>query len=107
VLINITGGEDLTILEVNQAAEIIAEAADQDAEIIFGTAINPEMKEEIKITVIATGFNREREQEKVRPNVSRSPSHASTAPRSDSLKVVGAPPVEDDLDIPSFLRKKR
>jgi len=107
VLINITGGEDLTILEVNQAAEIIAEAADQDAEIIFGTAINPEMKEEIKITVIATGFNREREQEKVRPNVTRSASHSPAVPRSDSLKVVGAPPVEDDLDIPSFLRKKR
>jgi len=108
VLINITGGEDLTILEVNQAAEIIAEAADQDAEIIFGTAINPEMKEEIKITVIATGFNREREsQEKIRPPMRQAP--AAPAQRTgDNFKVVSPPPApEDDLDIPSFLRKKR
>jgi len=108
VLINITGGEDLTILEVNQAAEIIAEAADQDAEIIFGTAINPDMKEEIKITVIATGFNREREnQEKIRPPIRQTVAPPSSR-TGDNFKVVSPPPApEDDLDIPSFLRKKR
>ena len=57
VLINITGGEDMTLFEVNEAASIIQEAADEDANIIFGTVIDRKMKEEIKITVIATGFD--------------------------------------------------
>ncbi len=57
VLINITGGEDMTLFEVNEAASIIQEAADEDANIIFGTVIDRRMKEEIKITVIATGFD--------------------------------------------------
>jgi cell division protein FtsZ len=57
VLINITGGDDMTLFEVNEAASIIQEAADEDANIIFGTVINPKMKDEIKVTVIATGFD--------------------------------------------------
>lgn len=57
VLINITGGNDLTLFEVNEAASIIQEAADEDANIIFGTVIDPKMKDEIKVTVIATGFD--------------------------------------------------
>lgn len=57
VLINITGGDDMTLFEVNEAASIIQEAADEDANIIFGTVIDRKMKDEIKITVIATGFD--------------------------------------------------
>ncbi|HVR44260.1 MAG TPA: cell division protein FtsZ [Thermoanaerobaculia bacterium] len=57
VLINITGGPDLTLFEVNEAASIIQEAADDEANIIFGTVINPSMKDEVKVTVIATGFD--------------------------------------------------
>jgi cell division protein FtsZ len=57
VLINITGGNDMTLFEVNEAASIIQEAADEEANIIFGTVIDPKMKDEIKITVIATGFD--------------------------------------------------
>jgi len=57
VLINITGGNDMTLFEVNEAASIIQEAADEDANIIFGTVIDPKMKDEIKVTVIATGFD--------------------------------------------------
>ncbi len=57
VLINITGGPDLTLFEVNEAASIIQEAADEEANIIFGTVIDPKMKEEVKVTVIATGFD--------------------------------------------------
>lgn len=56
LLINITGGENLTLHEVNDAATLIQEAADEDANIIFGAVIDPEMKDEIRITVIATGF---------------------------------------------------
>ena len=57
VLINITGGRDMTLFEVHEAASIIQEAADEEANIIFGTVIDPAMKDEIKVTVIATGFD--------------------------------------------------
>ena len=59
VLINITGGPDLTLYEVNAASSIIREAADEDANIIFGAVIDENMRDEMKITVIATGFGRE------------------------------------------------
>jgi len=57
VLINITGGTDMTLFEVHEAASIIQEAADEEANIIFGTVIDPKMKDEVKVTVIATGFD--------------------------------------------------
>ena len=56
-LINVTGGPDMTLFEVHEAASIIQEAADEEANIIFGTVIDPKMKDEIKVTVIATGFD--------------------------------------------------
>src|SRR2546430_2755736 len=59
VLINITGGPDLTLYEVNAASSIIREAADEDANLIFGAVIDQNMRDEMKITVIATGFERE------------------------------------------------
>ena len=58
VLVNITGGSDLTLIEVDQATSIIFEEAGKDANIIFGAVIDPSMKDEIMVTVIATGFNR-------------------------------------------------
>jgi cell division protein FtsZ len=57
VLINITGGHDMTLFEVHEAASVIQEAADDEANIIFGTVIDPKMKDEMKVTVIATGFD--------------------------------------------------
>src|SRR5213075_1443146 len=57
VLINITGSSDMTLFEVHEAASIIQEAADEEANIIFGTVIDPRMKDEVKVTVIATGFD--------------------------------------------------
>jgi cell division protein FtsZ len=57
VLINITGGSDMTLFEVHEAASIIQEAADEEANIIFGAVIDPRMKDEVKVTVIATGFD--------------------------------------------------
>jgi len=56
VLLNVTGGPDLGLLEINEAAEIVQEAADPDANIIFGAVIDENLKDEIRITVIATGF---------------------------------------------------
>jgi cell division protein FtsZ len=58
ILINITGGPDLTLYEVNEAASVIQEAAHEDANIIFGSVIDANMKDEVRITVIATGFDR-------------------------------------------------
>src|SRR5207245_5680386 len=57
ILINISGGSDMTLVEVNQACSLIQEAAHEDANIIFGSVISDEMGDKLKITVIATGFN--------------------------------------------------
>jgi len=58
ILINITGGPDLTLHEVNEASSLIQQAAHEDANIIFGSVIDPNLSEEVRITVIATGFDR-------------------------------------------------
>jgi cell division protein FtsZ len=60
VIINITGGPDLTLTEVNEASEIIHSAAHEEANIIFGAVVDPAMEGKVKITVIATGFDRRR-----------------------------------------------
>jgi cell division protein FtsZ len=64
ILFNVTGGSDLGLFEVNEAAEVIKEAADPEANIIFGTVIDDRMRDEVKVTVIATGFDGAR---KVKP----------------------------------------
>ena len=89
VLLNITGGADLGLSEVNDAAEIIAQAADPDANFIFGAVIDDNIIDEIRITVIATGFD----QGVYRPGR-----------RMDDLDL--KPFASDDLDIPAFLRRK-
>ena len=58
VIINVTGGPDLSLMEVNEASTIIQEAAHEEANIIFGAVIDPELQRRVKITVIATGFDR-------------------------------------------------
>ena len=58
VLINVTGGEDMSIMDINEAANLIMESADSEANIIFGAGIDPELKDEVRITVIATGFEK-------------------------------------------------
>jgi cell division protein FtsZ len=57
VIINVTGGPDLSLIEVSDASTIVQEAADEDANIIFGAVVDPELKGRVKITVIATGFD--------------------------------------------------
>src|SRR5690554_2054524 len=61
VLMNITGGTNLSLYEVQEAADIVASASDQEVNMIFGSVINENLKEEIVVTVIATGFNKDRE----------------------------------------------
>ena len=109
VIINITGGEDLGLQEVNTAAELIQRSVDPEANIIFGTVIDPEMQDEIKITVIATGFDQ--------PDDTKSPLLDSLGVGNGSKpwekKVSSIPSSQDlgtsqnDLDIPSFLRKNK
>ena len=130
VLINVVGGEDLGILEVYEAADIIAKAVDPDAQIIFGAVIDPNFPAgQVKLTLIATGFDT------TRPNVQRSrafPSAVANAGQQQTAQpqlvaVPAAPPQSaqpqrtpaqpapratpsfsssDDLDIPPFLRNR-
>ena len=126
VLFNVTGGPNMTLFEVNQAAAIIRETAHPDVNMIFGAVIDPEMGDEIRCTVIATGFERagavpRRTLE--RPTRNEKPVSASNTPfaRSNESVNVGAdyrsagdskpashPGINaDDLDVPTFLRNRR
>ena len=100
VLINITGGSDLCLHEVNEAASLIQEEAHDDANIIFGAVIDESMADEIRLTVIATGFGVTKEEQKpVLENVSNSNRKAK--------KVVHLGTIVDDLDAPTWQRKKQ
>lgn len=109
VIINITGGEDLGLQEVNTAAELIQRSVDPEANIIFGTVIDPEMNDEIKITVIATGFENQDEVKNGKTNSMGSSMNS----RPWERKGTSIPSNQDitssqnDLDIPSFLRKNK
>ncbi len=59
IIINVTGGSDLSLYEVNEASQLITEAASEDAEVIFGAVIDPTLNDEVRVTVIATGFSHE------------------------------------------------
>lgn len=97
ILFNVTGGNDLSMFEVDEAARIITEAADPDAIIIFGAVVNDSYTGEIKVTVIATGFDEARREKpsffQREHGMLQSPS---AAPKS----------VDSELDIPAFIRKK-
>jgi cell division protein FtsZ len=73
VIINVTGGQDLSLIEVSEASAIIQEAADEEANIIFGAVVDPRMQGKVKITVIATGFEREGAPATVRPTNTETP----------------------------------
>lgn len=93
ILFNVSGSSNLTLHEVNKAAEIIAKAANPDANIIFGAVINSELNDEIKITVIAAGFEIFERKRKIH-----------------ELEEVGISEEKisyDDLEIPTFLREKK
>jgi len=109
VLINITGGRDLTLYEVNEASSIIREAADEEANIIFGAVIDNNMTDEMKITVIATGFDKDIAD--ISPVV-QGVSMSASAPRFQHRTLDEIPRAglrssrSDDLDVPTFIRKK-
>jgi cell division protein FtsZ len=112
VLMNITGGTNLSLYEVQEAADIVASAADQDVNMIFGSVINENLKDEIVVTVIATGFNEELNQAKsLRSGLVASPKPTVSVKREKRDEVIDYPPIrgqqaEDPLDIPAFLRNR-
>jgi cell division protein FtsZ len=109
VLINITGGSDLTLYEVNEASSIIREAADEDANIIFGAVIDESLRDEMKITVIATGFDKESADagQTTQTAAAQAASQRYTQrPGDDLSRQTVAPGRSDDLDVPTFIRKK-
>lgn len=126
VLLNITGGPSLGLYEINEAAAIVQEAADMEANIIFGAVIDESLKDEIRITVIATGFEDHVESAPQAPIASQSvasaqaaaqqaPQAVPTAEPEAQVQETPAEPVAEvvensdaaEYDIPTFLRKKR
>jgi len=126
VLFNVTGGPNMTLFEVNQAAAIIRETAHPDVNLIFGAVIDPDMGDEIRVTVIATGFERSgvprRALERLTTRTEKTaslPTHftrpsesvsvgAELKPASESKPASSSPSINsDDLDIPTFLRNRR
>jgi cell division protein FtsZ len=103
ILMNITGGPDLTLVEVNEAAQLVQELVDRDANIIFGTVIVPKPKHEVRITLIATGL--QPGSRVVRPR----PTFTPQAPPSPPTYQPPQPRFErtDDIDLPSFMRRRR
>jgi cell division protein FtsZ len=107
VLINITGGPDLCLHEVNEAASMIQEEAHDDANIIFGAVIDESITDEIRITVIATGFGEVKEEKKPAPAPTPSANLSSIANAAQkNRKVVHLGTIVDDLDTPTWQRKK-
>jgi cell division protein FtsZ len=104
ILLNITGGGDLGLFEVNEAAEVISSAADANCNIIFGAVIDEDIKDEVKVTVIATGFDRQARHGRV----SRAAREISIGEPTTTIKPDEELPdfeiEEDVLDIPTFLR---
>jgi len=92
VLFNVVGGSSLTLFEVNEAAEVIKQAVDSEANIIFGVAHDPTMDKEIKITLIATGF-------------ASKAGMAGLSREEELTQLLKGLKSEDELDVPSFLRR--
>jgi cell division protein FtsZ len=114
VLMNITGGSNLSLYEVQEAADIVATATDQEVNMIFGSVINETLKDEIIVTVIATGFNEEVAQPKVtRPSFGQVKPSVNPVKREHKREEAPQEQVrntnvsqEDALDIPTFLRNR-
>jgi cell division protein FtsZ len=116
ILFNVKGGSDLSLFEVNEAAEIIRASVHPEANIIFGAVIDDDMKDEVHITVIATGFDKTRNQDTANQYKRRATAATNTTPaQSTAQEPQTKPPVDfpvrsfnrDDLDIPAFLRRAR
>ncbi|MCG6948636.1 MAG: cell division protein FtsZ, partial [Acidobacteria bacterium] len=116
LLINITGGDDVTLNEINEAAEIITEGADSEAQILFGAVVDPELEDCVSVTVIATGFQGVPDSVQIPANKVQATAQdvfeESTPARTSRFLVPGGPNSEyginqtDDYEIPAILRKQ-
>jgi len=97
ILLNITGGPEIGLFEVNEAAEVVTSAADQNANVIFGAVIDDALGDEVRVTVIATGFGGQRRRRRREPGTE---APIPTAP----VAGVGFEMPDEALDVPSFLR---
>jgi cell division protein FtsZ len=104
ILLNITGGKDLGLFEVNEAAELIHSAADANSNIIFGAVIDEELGDEIRVTVIATGFERARRSGGDYTTTREGRRTPDRGPRIDDRQRSSLEISDDEIDIPPFLR---
>jgi cell division protein FtsZ len=102
ILLNITGGRDLGLFEVNEAAEIVQASADRDANIIFGAVIDEGHGEDVSVTVIGTGFDHHPGGRAVREGRGRRP--ADRGPRIDARQRSSLEISDDEIDVPPFLK---
>ena len=102
MIINITGGSNLGLHEVNTAAELVQRSVDPEANIIFGAVIDESLDEDIVITVIATGFEKDNE----KTPISDITGKTSWSPKATSIGT-DTSSSSGDLDIPTFLRKNK
>jgi cell division protein FtsZ len=100
ILFNITGGDDMTLYEVNEAASVIRETAHEDVNLIFGAVVDETMDEEVRITVIATGFD---QQEATSLHQTQAPARRR---EHRDISVPGALD-QENIEIPAFLRRNR
>jgi cell division protein FtsZ len=103
ILLNITGGHDLGLFEVNEAAEIVGSAADANSNIIFGAVIDDSMGEDVRVTVIATGFDHGH----ARPSTARESTRRARRDRDvtmDDRQRSSLEISDDEIDIPAFLK---
>jgi cell division protein FtsZ len=104
VLLSISGGSDLGLFEVNEAAEVVQAAAHPDANIIFGAVIDDSMMDQVRVTVIATGFGAKRKQQTMEfENAISDGGETAAMPAFEPLKGSGT---DDDFDVPEFLRRR-
>ena len=111
ILFNVRGSNDLSLFEVNEAAEIVRKAAHPDVNLIFGAVIDPTMNDEIQITVIATGFDGTAQLRRSSSNAKRPTQAVAAGHDEDGTKIRHFPtslPFDEggDLDIPTFLRRR-
>ncbi|HEY8370556.1 MAG TPA: cell division protein FtsZ [Thermodesulfobacteriota bacterium] len=107
VLINITGGPSLTLFEVNEASTLIQEEAHEDANIIFGAVIDESMTDEIRVTVIATGFGEDRDRREERPTSGFTVKPGGLTRRTLGATMPATQAATTQLEYPAYLRRTR
>ncbi len=102
ILLNVTGGKEIGLFEVNEAAEVVTAASDQNANVIFGAVIDESLSDEVRVTVIATGFGPHRSRRRRPAQVAEPEQLGAEEPQAARSEGFDVP--DDVLEVPSFLR---